>query len=443
MYKRRTITSLLTLGLATALVAGCGGGTQPTGPGGETGSAGGDASSGGATVWGLTGGVNEQLHRESFAAWNEANPDREFAIEFFNNDAYKEKVRTAVGSGNAPTLIYGWGGGGLQEYVDNGNVVDLTEGTTNVQGRVMDSVLAGGKSGDSVYAIPMSQSQPVVMYYNKDLFAQVGADVPTTWDELLDVIPMFNDAGIAPFSVAGLSKWPYLMWIQYLTDRIGGPEAFQAVLDNEPDAWSNPAFAEALTKIQELVEADAFVSGYGSVAADANADLALVYTGKAAMLLQGSWVYSTFKADAPEFTSETLGFTTFPTLAGGKGDPSNIVGNLSNFWSISSTATPEQQANAMEYLDTMVFNDEYTEILLAGGGVPPVVGLEDRIAEIEDSEFVGLAYGMMRDADHFQLSWDQALPSAPAQDLLTNLEKIFLMQITPEEFVDAMNATIK
>ena len=40
------------------------------------------------------------------------------------------------------------------------------------------------------------------------------------------------------------------------------------------------------------------------------------------------------------------------------------------------------------------------------------------------------------------MSWDQALPSAQAQELLTNLSQIFLLQITPEEFVEKMNATL-
>lgn len=443
MHKRRTITSLLALGVATALVAGCGGGTQPTGPGGETGSEGGTASGGAANAWVLTGGIHETLWGGSFERWSEEHPDTPITYELFANDAYKEKIRTAIGAGNAPTLVFGWGGGTQAEYVANGNIVDITAETADVVNRVIPAVADVGKIDGVTYGIANGQSQPVILFFNEELFAQIGAEVPTTWDELIDVVGQFNEAGIAPFSVAGQSKWPYLMWIQYLTDRIGGPEVFQAVLDNEPDAWSHPAITEALTKIQELVEAGGFASGFGSVSADANADLALVYTGKAAMILQGSWVYSTFKIDAPEFAAESLGFTTFPAVEGGEGDPANVVGNPSNYWSVAASATPEAQATATQYLNEVVWDDEYTTYLLEGGGVPPVIGIEDQIAGMEDADFLGLAYEMVRDAPHFQLSWDQALGSAPAQELLTNLEMIFLQQSTPEQFVTAMNATIK
>lgn len=445
MRATRRLGAAAALTATVALLAACGGGVQPgeatdTGDSGDTNA----ASGGGASAWGLTGGVHEQLWSASFDWWNEDNPEQPFDVEWFANDAYKEKIRTAVGAGNAPTLIFGWGGGGLKEYVDNGNVVDITDGTTEVIDRVIPSVADGGIVDGQVYAVPNGQSQPVVLYYNADLFEQVGAKVPTTWEEVMEVVPTFNDAGIAPFAVAGQSKWPYLMWIQYLTDRVGGPEVFQAVLDGEADAWSDPAVAEALTMIQDLVEADGFIDGYGSVVADTNADLALIYSGRAAMILQGSWVYSTFKADAEEFTmGGGLGFTTFPEVTGGAGEPGNIVGNTSNYWSVSADASEEAQQTAIEYLDTDVFDEEYTTFLLENGGVPPVLGLEDQIAESEDSAFVDLAYGMVRDAPHFQLSWDQALEPAAAQELLTNLENIFLLQITPQEFVDNMNATIE
>lgn len=428
---------------AAGLLAGCGGGVQP---GDQSGSSSEGASSNGSelTAWAVTGGVHEQLWNASFDWWNEEHPDEPFSVEMFANDAFKEKIRTAVGAGNAPTLIWGWAGGTLKEYVDNDKVVDITEGTKDVLERVIPSVADVGRIDDKVYAIPNAQSQPVILYYNQDLFDQVGLSVPTTWDELMDSIPVFKDAGIAPLSVAGQSKWPYLMYIQYLSDRIGGPEAFNAVLDGEEDAWSNPAFAEALTKIQDLVREGAFIDGYGSIAADANADQALLYTGRAAMLLQGSWVYSSMKADAPEMIeSGAIGGTTFPSVEGGLGDPLNIVGNPSNYWSVSSTATAEQQKIATEYLNDIVFDEQYTDFLLEGGGVPPVLGLEDKLAESDDADFLTLAYSMVRDAPHFQLSWDQALPSEQAQELLTNLEKVFMLQSTPEEFVDAMNATLK
>ena len=119
------------------------------------------------------------------------------------------------------------------------------------------------------------------------------------------------------------------------------------------------------------------------------------------------------------------------------------MGNASNYWSISSDATKAQQEAAAAYLAGGNMTDAYIDDLLKGGGVPPVVGIEEKISASDNAEFLLDVYNMSKDAPAFTLSWDQAIAPAAADALLTNLDKVFLGQITPEEFADAMNATIK
>ncbi len=435
--KRRAIP--LTLAAVSALVLTACGSSGPGAAGGGGGGGGSDT----ASAWALTGGVHEVMWDESFTTWNEENADGKIDVQWFANDAYKEKIRTSMGAGTGPSLVFSWGGGPLRDYVNSDKVVDLTEGAADLVDRVFPSVAEGGMVDGKVYAVPNSQTQPELVYYNKDLFEQVGAEVPTTWSEVMDLIPTFKEAGIAPFAVAGASKWPELIWLQYMTDRIGGPDAFGSVMAQEPDSWSDPAFVEALTRIQDLVKADGFQEGFGSTVADTRADAALVHTGKAAMLLQGSWVFSSFAQDAPEMVAnDRIGFFPFPAVDGGKGDPANVVGNPSNYWSLNSSASEEVQEQMITYLNENVFNEQYTTTLLDGGGVPPVVGIEERLADTEHGDFLTFAYNLVEDAPSFTLSWDQALPAAQAQELLTNIDRIFLLEITPEEFVANMNATL-
>lgn len=426
---RRLLVSVAMI--APLTLAACGGAQ----PGGE--------ANGEFSAWALTG-TQQNAFKDSFAQWNEANPEQPIAADFFANDAYKEKVRTAVGAGNAPTLIFNWSGGTLADYVANGNVMDLTGKVDALEERAIEAIEKTGEVNGVQYAVPNNSTQPVVLYTNKKLFEQVGVKAPTTWQETLDVVKAFKAEGIIPFAVAGQSQWPYLMWIAYLTDRIGGPEVFQAIQNNEPNAWSHPAVTEALTKIQELAKAGGFGDSFGSVVADANADAALVHTDKAAMLLQGSWLYAGFKADAPQwYEEENLGFAPFPTLEGGKGDPSNIVGNPANFWSVSADASEESQQAAFEYLNDYTLNEESVNSFIGLGLVPSVDGAEEAIAASEDADFLGYAYQSVQNAPNFQLSWDQALAPDQAQVLLTNLSQIFQGSITPKQFVEAMNATIK
>lgn len=426
--RRRT---LLAFGASVPLVAAAGAcGNEPGG------------GADGATAWGLTGGAEDAM-RDSFEAWNDANPDNQITAEYFANDAYKEKIRTAIGSGNAPTLVFGWAGATLAEYVANDSVVDLTEDTAALIDRVLPSVAATGTIDGKVYAVPNNQSQPVVMYYNNEVLEAAGTGQPQTWDELLTAVEALKSSGVTPIALAGQSVWPELMWISYLADRVGGAEAFNRVIDGEAGAWTHPDMLRAAQMITELVDAGAFGDNFASVVADAGADHALVSTGKAAMILQGSWIYPEFRTNAPELVdSGGLGFGTFPVVEDGAGDPSNIVGNPANFWSISADDTETAQQTAADYLSEAIYDEEHIDSLIAIGAVPPVVGIEDKIADADSADFLTLNYEMVRDAANFQLSWDQAIPADQAQELLDNLSTLFLGQQTAEEFCAAMDATL-
>ena len=293
-------------------------------------------------------------------------------MEFFANDSYKEKIRTAIGSGNAPTLVFNWAGGTLDDYVANDSVIDLTGKVDDVLSRTIESINTVGEIDGKQYGVPNNDTQPVVLYYNTALFEEHSVTPPTTWEELMTAVETFSAAGIIPISLAGQSVWPELMYIQYLTDRIGGRKCSRT---SSPGRLTlvDPAITEALEAIIELVDAGAFGNAFGSVAADAGADAALVHTGQAAMLLQGSWVYGTFKQDAPDFVAEgTLGFLNFPAKEDGSGDPANVVGNPANYWSISADADEDVQELAIQYLNDYNLNDDMVQSFLEMGAIPAV-----------------------------------------------------------------------
>lgn len=428
---RRQLLASATLSIPVLAAAGCGG-AKP----------GGGGSSGNLTAWALTGGA-EPVFRSSFKAWNTKHPNHKFTVQYFANDSYKKKIRTAVGSGHAPTLIYSWAGGTLADYVANEDVVDLTGRIPDLTERALPSVMDVGKVDGKQYAVPNNNTQPVILFTNKKLFKQAGVDVPKTWDDLLKAVAAFKSKGITPIALAGQSVWPELMWLEYLTDRIGGPDVFRRIAAGTKDGWSDPAVTKALHKITELVDAGGFGDKFGSVVADNNADVALLHTDRAAMLLQGNWVYTSFKTDAPKWFKEgNLGWTTFPTVSGGAGDPSDIVGNPANFFSVSAHASKEEQKRAITYLDTVNLDSAAGRKLLSLGMIPAVKGIEDQLATNDDKDFLTFSYSMVKDAKAFQLSWDQAISDDAAQKMLTNLSKVFLGQSSPKGFVTAMNKTI-
>ena len=93
-----------TAGLSALTLGACG----TAGPG----SGGGGGNS--ASYWALSGEPNETIYGDSVEAFNEGDQGT-IDLTFFQNDAYKTKIKTAIGAGQAPTIIYGWGGGVLRQ----------------------------------------------------------------------------------------------------------------------------------------------------------------------------------------------------------------------------------------------------------------------------------------------------------------------------------------
>ncbi len=69
------------------------------------------------------------------------------------------------------------GGGVLKSYVDAGQVDDLTgflKENPDVQSRYLPSILESGVIDGKTYALPNNKVQPVVLYYNKEVFDKIG-----------------------------------------------------------------------------------------------------------------------------------------------------------------------------------------------------------------------------------------------------------------------------
>jgi raffinose/stachyose/melibiose transport system substrate-binding protein len=429
------------LGLAASLpvsmaLAGCSG---TSGPGG---------GDGGASYWFLSGQPQEGIRAGAVERFNKANPDTTIDTTTFQNDAYKTRIKTAIGANQAPTIIWGWGGGTLRTYVEAGQVEDLTS-WFNENSAVKDKLIASSFGpatiNDKIYAMPCETVEPIVLYYNNRVFDRFNLQPPTSWEDVMPLVRTFTQNGITPFALAGQSRWTNMMWLEFLFDRIGGPEVFQAAFDGEKDAWSHPDSIRALTVVQELAEANAFGTGFASITADSNADQALLYQDQAAMMLHGAWSYGIQKANAADFVSSGgLGYMNFPPVENGKGDPSNTVGNPGQYLSISSRASDEQKETAKKFFSTGVLDDEEVKGWIDSGAVPILKGTQEQLAANPNADFVSFLYQTADEAQVFGQSWDQALDPTAAETLLDNISRLFLRSISPEEFASALNeATAK
>jgi xylobiose transport system substrate-binding protein len=419
-----------TLVLAGSLVA-CGS-SGPGGGGGEGGT---------AQVWALQDTTLNPIEQASIDRFNDSSDAGKAELQTYGNDPYKQQLRTAINSNRAPDVFFNWGGGNLKEYVDAGKIEDLTpmlDENPELRDAFLPSVLAGAEIDGKQYGLPMRGVQPVLLFNNKEVLASAGIDgSPATWDDLLADVAALKAKGITPIALAGSQSWTELMWAEYLLDRVGGPEVFQDIRDGKNGGWAQPEVLQAMTMLKELIDAGAFGDDFASVGYDVGGASTILAQGQAGFHLMGSWEFTNQLGQSPDFVNAgNLGYGPFPAVTGGKGDPSNLVGNVSNFYSITKDSDAKEAAE--EYVKTALTDETYVSDLVKAGDVMPITGVRDQLAAGDNADYTTTIYDQVADAQNFQLSWDQDLQSDVATKMLTELQNFFLGQQTPEGFVSAL-----
>ncbi|GGY80370.1 ABC transporter substrate-binding protein [Streptomyces omiyaensis] len=353
---------------------------------------------------------------------------------------YQAKLQTIISGKQAPDVFFNWGGGSIEPYVDAGLLKPLDDFIAEDPGlkanflpSVFDTAVVDGKP----YGVPMRGTQPVLLFSNKKVLQDAGVTTPRTWDELLATVGTLKAKGITPIALGGGDKWPTQMWFQYVYDRVAGPELFEKAVKGDKEVWASADSRKALGMLEELIDTGAFGTNYDSVKFTDGGSPALLATGKAAFELMGSWEYSTLQDAYPDFVKNDLGYGTFPTVEGGKGDARNVAGNTNNFYSVlRTTEHPEAVA---EFLKLM-YSDEFVEAQLAVGNLPTTTNTPEFLDRAANPEYSKYQYDLVKEAPAFQLSWDQAFPPAATTTLHQAVQQFFNGQTDTDSFIAAMQS---
>jgi raffinose/stachyose/melibiose transport system substrate-binding protein len=97
-----------------------------------------------------------------------------------------------------------------QQFIQAGLLMDLT-GQPFVDNYDEATIRDAGTFDDKVFQINLGRVTYSGMFYNKDLFAEYGVEVPTTWDELVAACETFTENGVACMTNGGADTWPNLL----------------------------------------------------------------------------------------------------------------------------------------------------------------------------------------------------------------------------------------
>lgn len=421
MFKKLSIVSIISV-LFVFLTA-CGGGTSNT------------TSDGDKKVeiefWHmLTNDAEDWVERKA-DEFEKANPGVSIKVVGNTGDAFKQKMTVAMNGGNPPDVFLNYGGGWLKQFVDQGNVLDITDGID--KDIYIDAALSEVSFDNKVYGVPLSLTMDVI-WYNKEIFAEYGLEEPETFEELVEIVQVLEKNDIYPFALANKSKWPGSYMFMNMVSRLAGHELVNDALERNGRGFDDPVFVQAGQHIQDLVNMNAFNPGFNGLPYNEGRSRQLFYQGKAAMFNLHNAVLNDFRIESPGF-EDKISFFMFPKMDGGKNDMTEITGAISPAWSVSSKVEdPEVATEFVKFLTTKEAAQEYAEetgSVTAIKGVSAEGDLEKRFAEV------------ILNATYIQSPYDQAFPPELAELHKDTLQATYGLSITPEEAAKQMEAKAK
>lgn len=273
-----------------------------------------------------------------------------------------------------------------------------------------------------------------VFWYNTELFAAAGVDVPATLEEMPELCRKLAASGVVPIALDGQDAWPLERYIAFAPFRVAGPEYIDALAQGRA-AFADEPGRRAAEWMHEMGQAGAFQSGFSSVGyADAQA---LFTAGKAAMYNIGTWELPNLATtELPEAMHETIDYFTLPVTADSVTGPDEYVA-ASGIGVAVNSATYDPLVR--DFLRHTL--ERYPQLYAASGILGPTTvqpsvpdtALPIYSRALEQAEHLGKATLM---------PWDTKLD--PTTNTRLQQELVLLVQgdTTPDEFISTMDATL-
>ena len=336
--RRRILTTALAATGVLALSACSGGGGASSGM---------DAR-GPITIWYSNNDAEIAWGEQMVKAWNDANPDQQVtAQEIPAGSSSEEVIGAAITAGNAPCLIFNTSPAAVPGFQKQGGLVNLSDfpdGEQYITDRSGDLADQYRSDDGGFYQLPW-KSNPVMIFYNKDLFAQAGLDAEnpklSTYDDFLQTAQTLKSAGVAPYAInpAPTSEF-FQSWFDFYPLYAAQTGGTQLVEDGKAtfDSDDGRAVAEIWRTLY-----DEQLAGQEQYQGDAFAD------GHAAMSIVGPWAVSVYGEDVD------WGAVPVPTSAGTApeetwtfSDAKNVglftaCDNKATAWDVLKFATSEEQ----------------------------------------------------------------------------------------------------
>lgn len=379
--KKRFTACMIGATLLTAALTGCSGGKTADAPASSADqttaaeAASTDAASGGKVAIELfhQKPENVELYNTLVNKSMEENPDIQVNVTLAESTT--TTLISRVAAGNIPQLVsvFPWNAS-YKDMFREGLFMDLTD--QDFMKRVTPSVLERCEVNGKQYSLPLTTNS-FGLYYNVDIFNELGLTIPKTMDEMWGVCDKLVEAGIQPFSFP--DKKAVRINQQFDRMLIGCVDHdFYSKCDEQINGSYNikddpniRKYAETILKLREYGNPDSL--GYDDEPAYEE-----FTSGKSAMYIDGSWAVTTFETMNPDLN---FNCTAIPAITT---DDFWTCGTVDTAYSISADCTPEQQDACIRFLDFLVREDIAQEFSDGDKNPTLIQGVEYNVPQLKE-----------------------------------------------------------
>lgn len=200
-------------------------------------------------------------------------------------------LRTRVLAGNPPAAVQ-LKGPNITAWAEQGALADLTDVATaeNWDALLPPLLQEVTKYKDHYVAVPVNIHRTNWMWINPKLLAQVGADVPQSWDEFNETADKLLAAGITPLAHGG-QDWQDATIFESVVLGLGGPDFYQKVfVELDEEALKSEQMIKVFDQMRKIRGyVDPNFSGR-----DWNLATSMIIQGDAAIQIMGDWAKGEF-----------------------------------------------------------------------------------------------------------------------------------------------------
>ncbi|MCP2031112.1 raffinose/stachyose/melibiose transport system substrate-binding protein [Okibacterium sp. HSC-33S16] len=352
--------------------------------------------------------------------------------------SYIQKYETLAAANKLPELFDTDATPFAQKLAEQGRMVDVDAllKDLDLADGYRDAALNYQRFDDgSLYMVPF-EFQLETFWYNSTVFEDAGVEIPATLDDFPQMCEALRAEGVTPIALDGQDQWPLERYMAYYPFRMAGPEYIQD-LKNGDAAFSDPAGRAAAEWLYELGQAGCFQEGFSSTGyADAQA---LFTSGRAAVYNIGTWELSNLATESLDpAMRDSIDYFTLPTIDGAVTEDNEYVTPSGIGMAVNSKTYDPLVRDFLAFALS-----KYPEVYAATGALSPTTTAETTVPAdatelytraVEQADEVGEAIAM---------PWDTQLDPATNTRLQQELTLLVQGDITPDEFIETMDASLK